>query len=95
MSKPFKYDEEAILSELHDYLLSTYGQHYVGKNNIQAMDLFIAADDAESFCKCNAIKYLLRYGKKSGKNRKDLLKAVHYTILMMHLNNEDSRDETK
>ena len=34
--------------------------------------------------KANAIKYLCRYGKKDGRNRKDLLKGVHYVILLMN-----------
>ena len=33
----------------------------------------------KDFCQANAIKYLCRYGKKAGRNRKDLLKA--FTIL--------------
>ena len=37
----------------------------------------------KDFCQANAIKYLCRYGKKSGHNRKDLLKAIHYIILLM------------
>ena len=37
----------------------------------------------------NAIKYLARYGKKNGKNRKDLLKAIHYIVLLM--SSEDNK----
>ena len=37
----------------------------------------------KDFCQANAIKYLARYGKKAGKNRKDLLKAIHYIVLLM------------
>ena len=29
------------------------------------------------------LKYLCRYGKKNGQNRKDLLKAIHYIVLLM------------
>jgi hypothetical protein len=39
---------------------------------------------AETTCRDTAIKYLARYGKKDGRNRKDLLKAIHYIVLMMH-----------
>ena len=35
----------------------------------------------------NAIKYLARFGKKNGRNRKDLLKAIHYIILLMSSEN--------
>ena len=39
------------------------------------------------------MKYLARYGKKDGKNRKDLLKAMHYIILMMYAE-DTNNDET-
>jgi len=32
---------------------------------------------------------LCRFGKKDGRNRKDLLKAVHYIVLLM--NSEDQK----
>ena len=41
-------------------------------------------DMAEEMCQGTAIKYLMRFGKKDGKNKKDLLKAIHYIILLMH-----------
>ena len=39
------------------------------------------------------MKYAQRFGKKDGKNRKDLLKILHYTMIAlynldMELNNE-------
>jgi hypothetical protein len=34
-------------------------------------------------CIDNSLKYLMRYGKKNGSNRDDLLKAVHYIILAL------------
>ena len=42
------------------------------------------------FCQANAIKYLSRYGRKSGYNRKDLLKALHYVILLLN-NDKDKK----
>ena len=47
----------------------------------------------KDFCQANAIKYLCRYGKKDGKNRKDLLKAIHYVVLLMSSEDEDYVDE--
>jgi hypothetical protein len=44
---------------------------------------------AEPFCRANAIKYLYRFGDKEGKNKKDLLKALHYTILLYHFSGMD------
>jgi hypothetical protein len=84
---PFKFNENQILKELETYLLSTYNQHYVGKNNIQVQDLVAAGDDKETigFWKWNAVKYLSRYGRKKGHNRADLLKAMHYVVLLMYV----------
>ena len=91
----FKYDEYKILCEMLEYIRLTYEQHYVGKNNIQANDLVLAGDTAEArgFWKWNAIKYLLRYGKKGGTVRKDLLKAIHYAILLVYLHDQPSKEK--
>ena len=48
-------------------------------------------DIDKDFCQANAIKYLCRYGKKDGKNRKDLLKAIHYIVLLM--SSEDKKED--
>lgn len=84
---PFKYKEDEILRELENYLLSTYGQHYSGKNGTQVQDLVLAGDTAETigFWKWNAVKYMARYGKKNGRNRTDIIKAIHYCMLMLYL----------
>lgn len=83
----WKYQEDETLGELTDYLRSTYGQHYVGQDDIQTFDVWNSLGIAEDVCRGTAIKYLMRYGKKDGRNRKDLLKAMHYIILMMHYGN--------
>jgi 2',3'-cyclic-nucleotide 2'-phosphodiesterase (5'-nucleotidase family) len=45
----------------------------------------------------NIMKYAQRYGKKDGKNRKDLFKVLHYAIMAVH--NHDltlgGKDENK
>jgi hypothetical protein len=42
------------------------------------------------------MKYAQRYGKKGGKNRRDLLKVIHYGIIALHINEmEESENETK
>ena len=79
-----KYNEDKIIAEISEYINKTYNQHYVGANQIQTIDVWDALGDVESSLRDNAIKYLMRFGKKDGKNRKDLLKAVHYIILLMH-----------
>ena len=81
----WKYSEGKILREVEAYLSSTYNGHYVGEDNkIQTLDLIDSIGDAEAFCRSNAIKYLSRFGKKDGKNPKDLLKVIHYAFLLYH-----------
>ena len=84
-----KYDETEILKEIDEYIQSTYGEHYVGRNEFQIQDLLHSIDVAVPFCQGNAMKYLARFGKKKGRNRLDLLKAVHYTILLMYFSRDD------
>jgi len=48
-------------------------------------------DIDKDFCQANAIKYLCRYGKKDGKNRKDLLKAIHYIVLLLDSENNENK----
>ena len=82
----WRYNEGKILREVEAYLSSTYKGHYVGgETKIQTLDLIDSIGDSESFCRSNAIKYLSRFGKKEGKNQKDLLKVIHYAILLYHL----------
>lgn len=78
----YKYNEDTIIADLKKYVDSTYGSHY--GNEVQLNDVFIADKTAMDFWRNNAVKYVSRYGKKDGKNPKDLMKAMHYIILMMH-----------
>ncbi len=81
----YKYDEDKILAELKKYIDSTYDEHY-SKNNFQATEFIIDGGHGEGFCIGNIMKYAQRYGKKDGKNRRDLLKVVHYGIIALHIN---------
>lgn len=85
-----KYSEKETLKELDEYISSTYMGHYTtgsdpaGSNRVQTLDLIESIGDAEAFCRSNAIKYLSRFGKKNGRNKRDLLKALHYVVLLYH-----------
>jgi len=80
----WKYDEDVILKEIRDYLGGTYKAHYANDNKTQTLDLIDSIGDSEAFCRSNAIKYLSRFGKKEGKSKLDILKAIHYCILLYH-----------
>jgi hypothetical protein len=89
----WKYEEDKTLKEIEQYLSSTYHSHYTSeKSKTQTLDLIESIGDAEAFTRSNAIKYLSRFGKKNGKSKLDILKAIHYCILLYHfsgLHNEN------
>lgn len=92
----WKYDEGKILREVEEYLSSTYKGHYVGGDQkIQTLDLIDSNGDAEAFCRANIIKYASRFGKKDGKNPKDLLKVIHYAFLLYHFAELPFSDDAK
>ena len=81
----WKYEEDKTLKEVEQYLSSTYHSHYTSETSkTQTLDLIESIGDAEAFTRSNAIKYLSRFGKKNGKSKQDILKAIHYCILLYH-----------
>ena len=81
----YKYNEGNTLAELKEYIDSTYDEHY-SKNRLQATEFIIDGGHGEGFCIGNIMKYAQRYGKKDGKNRRDLLKVIHYGIIALYIN---------
>ena len=88
MAHYFKYHEEEILKDIEEYVSRTYQGHYTGKSheyrNVQTLDLMAAKELASGFCQANILKYGSRYGNKDGKNTKDLMKVIHYAMLLLH-----------
>ena len=84
----YKYHEEEILKDIEEYVSSTYQGHYTGKSheyrNVQTIDLMASKELAAGFCQANILKYGSRYGNKDGKNTKDLMKVIHYAMLLLH-----------
>jgi len=81
----WKYEEDKTLKDIEQYLSSTYHSHYTSENSkTQTLDLIESIGDSEAFTRSNAIKYLSRFGKKNGKSKMDILKAIHYCILLYH-----------
>ena len=90
----YKYSEDVVLNELKDYITGTYNQHYsAGDDKIQTLDLIEACGDGESFCRSNILKYASRYDKK-GTARRDIMKILHYAVLLMHFNDKNAKRET-
>lgn len=87
----YKFGEDRYLKEIENYINSTYYQHYA-QSKYQATDTILDAGYGEGFCMGNILKYWKRYGKKDGKNRKDLLKIIHYAIMQLHIHDENLKD---
>ena len=88
MAHYFKYHEKEILKDIEEYVSGTYKGHYTGNSHefrkVQTIDLMASKDLAASFCQANILKYGSRYGNKDGKNKKDLMKVIHYAMLLLH-----------
>ena len=94
-NNPRKYKEDESIKALQDYISTTYGGHYTSANNdVQTLDLIESVGDAESFCRSNAIKYLSRYDKK-GQAKRDILKALHYSLLLYHFSGQLNETPTR
>jgi hypothetical protein len=85
-----KFSEDKVLVWVENYIRSTYDAHY-SKNKIETTEFVFDADHGEGFCIGNIIKYAQRYGKKDGYNEKDLLKIVHYAIILLGKKHYDTK----
>ena len=85
--KPYSYsfNEDEWIINVQKYIDMTYTAHY-GNGQYQATDMIIDAGHGEGFCIGNIMKYAMRYGKKDGKKKSELLKIIHYAIIALYLN---------
>jgi hypothetical protein len=79
----YKFDEGDFLKKIEKYIDSTYVAHYTNQNGMQLLEFF---DDEKikDFCQISASKYILRFGRKNGKDIKDLYKSIHYMMILMY-----------
>lgn len=71
--------ESAFIQDFKEHIESTKTNHYSG-GKVQVIDLVESLGMLESCAVSNTIKYIARYPKT--KNKKDLLKAVHYISMI-------------
>ena len=84
-----KYNEEQIIKEIAEYVNNTYDEHY-SEGEVQTLDFIDACGDAPAFCRSNILKYASRYDKK-GTPRKDILKIIHYAMILLHFNDKENK----
>lgn len=78
----YKWEEPLVLHMIEEHINNSYELHY-SMNRIQSTEFIFDAEHGEGFCIGNIIKYAQRYGKKYGKNQEDLLKIIHYAIILL------------
>ena len=88
----YKFHEDIILKVAKTYIDNTYNEHYAN-GKYQATDLIVDAGHGEGFCMGNIMKYAMRYGKKNGKDYKDLLKIIHYAIIMLSTSHQSTTNK--
>ena len=90
----YAFSEDKAISDLKKYVDDTYDQHYA-RRKYQSTQFIEDCGYGEGFCIGNILKYAQRYGCKNGKSRADLMKILHYGIIMLHIHDTESKDEVK
>jgi hypothetical protein len=88
----YKFNEDELIRQLKDYIDGTYNEHYA-QGRIQTTEFIQANGEGIPFTRGNIIKYAQRYGSKDGRNRKDILKVLHYAIIMLHTHDIETQQE--
>ena len=88
----YKFNEGHSIQELKGYIDGTYNEHYAS-DKYQATDIIIDSGHGEGFTLGNIMKYAKRYGNKDGKNKKDLLKILHYGIIMLDIHDKETKND--
>lgn len=90
----YKFNEGELMSEIRDYIDSTYTSHYA-RNKFQATEFIIDNGHGIGFMLGNILKYAQRYGKKGTPDdwRKDLMKVIHYAIIALHVHDTINEEE--
>ena len=96
----YTFNEDKVLAEIKNYIDSTYTQHYAGVRSngakvIQVTEFAVShCDSPQDALRFNVLKYVARYGKKKGFNKDDLLKTIHYAVMMLDYHNTyiDNKD---
>ena len=87
----YKYNEDELLKQLKTYIDATYGEHY-SMNKFQATEFIIDSGHGVGFTVGNVMKYVQRYGKKAGRNRQDILKVLHYSMMLLYVHDIETKE---
>jgi hypothetical protein len=87
----YKYNEGELIKEFKEYIDATYGEHY-SMNKFQATEFIIDSGHGVGFTVGNVMKYAQRYGKKAGRNRQDILKVLHYSMMLLYVHDIETKE---
>jgi len=90
MTIDYKFNEGGYISELQEYIDSTYNSHY-STSKIQSTEVIIDRGHGTGFCMGNVDKYSNRYGNKGTRDdaRKDLMKILHYALIQLYIHDNE------
>jgi conjugal transfer/entry exclusion protein len=80
----YKFREDELINEFKEYIDSTYQSHYAS-GSLQSTEVIIDRGRGMDFALGNVDKYNARYGIKEGRNRKDILKILHYALIALYV----------
>ena len=87
----YKYNEGELIKEFKGSIDATYGEHY-SMNKFQATEFIIDSGHGVGFTVGNVMKYAQRYGKKAGRNRQDILKVLHYSMMLLYVHDIETKE---
>ena len=91
----YRRNEDKIIQEIQDYVDTTYQAHYESGSGRNVCDDWDDMGIAKEAYMSNIVKYAKRFGKKDGKNPKDLLKVIHYAFLLYHFSDLPFTEDAK
>ena len=90
----YLFNEDETIENIREFVDGSYSLHYAHKPELQTASVWEALGSLDTTSRDVAIKYLMRYGKKNGKNVKDLYKAIHYIIMMIYDHEQKQQKES-
>ena len=90
----YKYNEKELLTQIQAYVDTTYNEHYA-QGKIQTTEFIIDSGHGIGHTVGNIMKYSQRYGKKEGRNRKDILKIIHYALIMLYVHDTETTNNNQ
>lgn len=91
--RKWKFDEVGILAGLYSYIRRTYDQHYGRQSKNQIYEQIVADGRGVDFCVGTIMKYCSRLDKKEGQAKNDVMKIMHYAVLLKYAHDLENKDE--